>query len=120
MKNLFLLTMLSILFLTSCSTSKTEHIKVAENFTKKIMSGQVEEALKYASEPTAQKLKFAISNSSNFVKPNFKFSLIKDSIHKNESWVKFKNLEDNKTEVLYLIKNNGKWYVHFDPKKQKF
>lgn len=94
-------------------------VKVAETFTKTLMSGQIEEAKKYVSESTAKKLEFAISNSNkSFVKPNFDFSLVKDSIHKNESWVKFKNLDDDKIEVLYLIKTNDKWLVHFDPKKQ--
>lgn len=116
MKNLFLL---FIVFLSSCSTSNKEHIKIAENFTNKLMSGQIKESIEYVSESTAKKLKFAISNSSSFIKPNFQFFLIKDSIHKNESWVKFKNLDDDKIEVLYLVKINDKWLVHFDPKKQR-
>lgn len=120
MRNLTVLTiLLASIFFTACNTKSNEHIKVAETFTKALMSGQVEEAKKYVSESTAKKLEYAISNSSkSFVKPNFDFSLVKDSIQKNESWVKFKNLDDEKTEVLYLIKTNDKWLVHFDPKKQ--
>ena len=44
--------------------------------------------------------------------------IFRSPLYKNESWVKFKNLDDEKTEVLYLIKINDKWLVHFDPKKQ--
>lgn len=121
MRNLTISTILLIsIFFTACNTKNNEHVKVAETFTKTLMSGQVEEAKKYVSESTAKKLEFAISNSSkSFVKPNFDFSLVKDSIHKNESWVKFKNLDDDKIEVLYLVKTNDKWLVHFDPKKQR-
>lgn len=118
MKKIVFTTLLSTLLLTSCADDK-KHIEAAENFTKSFFSGKIDEATKFMSESTATKLEAAMASSKqSFVKPNFEFSFVKDSVNKNESWVRFKNLEDNKIETLYLIKVDNNWLVHFDPKKQ--
>lgn len=120
MKTIFNIVSLALLlFFFSCSSNKKEHVITTKNFVTTLMSGQFEQSKKFMNEYTAKKMEKAISISSqSLIKPNFDFFLLKDSVSKNEAWVKFKNLEDDKVEVLYLVKTNDKWLVHFDPKKQ--
>ena len=121
MKTIFNIVSLALLlFFFSCSSNKKEHVITTKNFVTTLMSGQFEQSKKFMNEYTAKKMEKAISISSqSLIKPNFDFFLLKDSVSKNEAWVKFKNLEDDKVEVLYLVKTNNKWLVHFDPKKQR-
>lgn len=81
---------------------------VAKKFTEALASGNIEEAKKYATEPTCTALDLA----STFKKPNpnYKFILLKDSLVDDTAYVFYKNEYGNES-VLTLYFVNGEWKV---------
>ena len=117
-KRILTLFMVTILF--SCSTNDTSHITIAENFTENYAKGKISEAKKYATESTGKLIDLAISRKGHNASPNFEFVFLRDSISKNNAWVKFTGINDSiHSEELHLIKVDGQWLVNLNPKQKK-
>ncbi len=112
MKKLLLICLVAI-SLSSCSSGPED---AARNFFENLSKGKVEEAKKYATEPTGKLLDMASSFGSMPIEPNFKFIMVKDSIEGNKAWVTFKDQND-KEDTIELVKIDGDWKVHLQSKK---
>ena len=99
--------------LFSCSS---EPSNVVEKFTENLAKGKVDEAKKYATEPTGKMLDFASGFGALPIEPNFEFKMIKDSISENKAWVTFTN-QKGKEETIELVNIDGDWLVHMESKK---
>lgn len=101
------------IFLYACSSGPE---KAARNFAENLSKGKVEEAKKYATEPTGQLLDLASGFGGLPVNPDFKFNFIKDSVVNNRAWVFFED-ENGKEDQIELAKIDGDWKVHMQSKK---
>lgn len=110
-KILTVLALSALLF--SCSSGPE---KAARSFAENLAKGKIEEAKKYATEPTGSLIDLASTFGGLPINPNFKFEEVKSSIDKNKATVTFKN-EDGETETFELVKIDGKWLVHMESKK---
>lgn len=110
-KSITILALSAILF--SCSSGPEKTVK---NFTENLSKGKVEEAKKYATEPSGKLLDFASGIKGLPIDPNFKFEMIKDSIVENKAWVTFTN-QGGKIETIEVVKIDGDWLVHMESKK---
>lgn len=96
-------------FLSACSSGPE---KAAKNFTENLAKGKVEEAKKYATEPTGQLLDFALGLGGTLpINPDYKFEFLKDSVENNRAWVYYINEKGNEDQ-LELVKIDGDWKVH--------
>ncbi len=107
---------ISALMLSCSSSSKPE--KVARHFTESLAVGKIDEAKKYATEPTKRMLDLmsSLGGSSLPIEPDFEFEAIKDSIVGKKAWITFKN-QEGEIEILELVKIDGEWLVHMEVKK---
>lgn len=112
MKKVVLLCLVAIAFI-SCSSGPE---KTAKNFLENLSKGKVEEAKKYATEPTGNLLDLATGFGSLPVDPDFKFKLVKDSIVGNKAWITYSDQND-KVETIELAKIDGDWKVHMQSNK---
>jgi len=104
---------LMIVFLASCSSGPE---KAAKEFTENLSKGKISEAKKYCTESTGQMIEFASQLGGLPIDPNFKFNMVKDSIVGNKAWITYKD-QDEKQEVIELVKIDGNWKVHMQSKK---
>ncbi|MDU1890237.1 MAG: DUF4878 domain-containing protein [Dysgonomonas sp.] len=110
-------TLFAVLFIYSCASGPE---KAARNFSENMAKGKVEEAKKYATEPTAKMLDLVSTLSSfggNNINPDFKFELVKDSIEGNRAWVTFVDKSTDDEQTLELVKIDGDWKVNMDKAK---
>lgn len=112
MKNFLTLTVLSFILL-SCSSGPGD---VAKKFSENFSHGKVEEAKKYATEPTGRLLDMANSFGAITVDPDYRFKKVKDSVVGNRAWVTFID-PDGEEDVFELVKIDGKWLVQMEPQK---
>ncbi|MBJ2172789.1 DUF4878 domain-containing protein [Aureibaculum sp. A20] len=112
---------ISFLFLLiACSSSGPGN--ATKNFLENMAHGKLEEAKKYATEPTGKMLDFAMSLGSNTsIEPDLEVEIIKDSIVGKKAWVTFiahvGEGKIEKEETIELVELDGKWLVHMDTKK---
>jgi len=114
---------ISILILTilvSCSSSSPGD--AAKSFFENMAHGKIEEAKKYATEPTGKMLDFAMSLGGNTpIEPDFEVEIIKDSIVGKKAWVTLiasaGEQKDEKEQTVEMVEIDGKWLVHMDSKK---
>lgn len=99
--------------MVSCSKGPQD---AAVKFTENVAKGKIEEAKKYATEPTGKLLDMAISFGGMPVDPDAKIEFVKDSIVDTKAWVTIKNSGGEEKEVT-LVKVDGKWLVNMEPKK---
>lgn|SRR5690554_544950 len=99
--------------LLSCSSGPESAVK---NFTENLAKGKIDQAKKYATEPTGKILDLASSFGGLPVNPDFKFEMVKDSIIDNRAWVTFTN-QDEEEKTMELVKIDGVWLVHLENKK---
>lgn len=99
--------------LYSCSSGPEG---AAEKFTENLAKGKLDEAKKYATEPTKRMLDLASAFGGLPIEPNFEFHAIKDSIVDNKAWITFTNQKGEK-DVIELVKIDGDWLVHMETKK---
>lgn len=110
-KILTVLALTALLF--SCSSGPE---KAARNFAENLAKGKVEEAKKYATEPTGSIIDLASAFGGLPINPDFEFKGVNSSVDKNKATVTFKN-EVGETERFELVKIDGKWLVHMENKK---
>lgn len=113
MKKVITVIVLALMFF-SCSSLGPE--SVAKNFLENLAKGKVDEAKKYATEPTGKMLDLANNFGTLPVNPNFKFEMIRDSVVDNKAWVIFVD-EEGKEDVVELVKIDGNWLVNINGKK---
>ncbi|WHT39738.1 DUF4878 domain-containing protein [Myroides odoratus] len=101
------------LLLASCSQGPKD---VAIKFTENVAKGKIDEAKKYATEPTGKLLEMAVSFGGLPVEPDTKIEFVKDSIVDSKAWVTVKNQKGKESEVT-LVKMDGKWLVNMEPQK---
>lgn len=106
-------TLLVLVFLYACSSGPE---KAAKNFTENLAKGKIEEAKKYATEPTGKLLDLASGFGTLPLNPNFKFIFIKDSVADNKAWVYYQD-EKGDDELVELAKIDGTWKVHLQSQK---
>jgi len=99
--------------LLSCSSGPESAVK---NFTENLAKGKIDQAKKYATEPTGKILDLASSFGGLPVNLDFKFEMVKDSIIDNRAWVTFTN-QDEEEKTMELVKIDGVWLVHLENKK---
>ena len=105
----------SIVCLCSCGPSPRD---VAEDFSKAISNGKIEEAKKYCTEPTGKLLDLTSKFAGANIDPDFKFYFEKDSIADKRAWVYFySNDKKKKLKKLELVNLEGKWLVNMDKRK---
>jgi hypothetical protein len=75
----------------------------------------VEEAKKYATEPTDKLLDMVSSMGKIPIEPDFKFEMLNDSIVGNKAWITIAN-PNGKSEVMQAVKVDGEWLVHMEAK----
>lgn len=116
MKKLFFtLTIIALMY--SCASGPE---KAARNFSECMAKGKVEEAKKYATEPTAKLLDLVSTFSAlggDNINPDFKFKLVNDSVEGNRAWVTFIDESTDDEQTLELVKIDGDWKVNIDKKK---
>lgn len=100
-------------FMVSCSQGPKDS---AIKFTENVAKGKIDEAKKYATEPTGKLLELAVSFGGMPIDPNAKVEFVKDSIVDNKAWVTIKNPKGIEQE-LTLVKLDGKWLVNMENKK---
>jgi len=114
------ITLVLATLLLSCSNGEKEYLITAENYTNNLLKGQLEKAKEFMTESTAKLIEQSFKFKKQKIYPNFEFKVIKDSISKNEAWIKFTDKNNSKrTDKIYLIKVNEKWLVHIDNTKLK-
>ncbi|PZX59374.1 uncharacterized protein DUF4878 [Algoriphagus ratkowskyi] len=109
-KLLTILCLATLLF--SCSSGPEDSVK---NFTENLAKGKVEEAKKYATEPTGKLLDMVSSMGKIPIEPDFKFEILNDSIVGNRAWITISN-PNGRTEVIEAVKIDGDWLVHMEAK----
>lgn len=104
-----------VLFLFSCGKSVSAPGKAVQNFTENLANGKIEEAKKYATEPTGKLLDMAGSfgGGSDMINPDYEFHFVRDSVAGNRAWVTFAD-EDGKEDTMEVVKIEGKWLVNPD------
>lgn len=112
MKKIAMLVTLGLL-MVSCSQGPKD---AAVKFTENVAKGKIEEAKKYATEPTGKLLDMAMSFGGMPVDPEAKVEFVKDSIVDTKAWVTIKNPKGEEQEIT-LVKVDGKWLVNMEPKK---
>jgi spore germination protein YaaH len=83
---------------------------VTQKFEEAIHQGKLEEAKKYAAEPTQKKIDMIVMFGKINVNPNFTFNFVRDSISENTAWVWYKNEKGFEAREK-LAKIDGKWLV---------
>lgn len=105
------LTVLLTLLLFSCTSDKDEHLNVAKEFATNLLKGQSNKAKEFSTESSHNIIDATKGRQKVF--PNFEFTILSDSINKNEAWVKFSDKNNPKLkDNLYLMKVEDKWLVH--------
>lgn len=101
--------------LVGCNSNAPKN--VAEKFLLNLSVGKIDEAKKYATEPTGKMLDLMVGlGGAKDLNPNFKFTFVRDSIVENQAWVFYKD-EKDKTDHIELVKLDGKWKVNVGSKK---
>lgn len=138
MKKIFTtLSVVFLLFVSSCDQAKSERISVAEKFLTALEEKNFEEAKKYGTEETAQILDFLAGvstqvkdafpipdNSKKEEKNKTKFIVVREEkIDDNNVKVFFREEgKEDKNSSLDLVKIDGKWKVSMkkeNPKEEK-
>lgn len=109
-----ILTVLALSALLFACSSGPE--KAAESFVENLAKGKVEEAKKYATEPTGKMIDLTSAFGGLPINPNYKFEVVEKTIDGNKATVTFKN-EEGETNSFELVKIDGKWLVHIESKK---
>lgn len=114
-----IITLIMFTFIVSCSSSAPGD--AAKSFFENMAHGKIDEAKKYATEPTGKMLDFAAQLGGTPIEPDFKVEIIKDSIVGKKAWVTLKTYKgdekNEKQETVELVEIDGKWLVHMDSKK---
>lgn len=113
MKKFFVLAIVALLF-ASCSNTPT---KVAQKFSEAVAKGQVDEAKKYCTEGTGKLLDFSASMGGMKVEPNYKMTVLRDSVVENVAYVFYTENDSDRERKMTLYKIDGEWKVNMDPKK---
>lgn len=91
--------------------------KAARKFTEATAVGHIEEAKKYATEPTGKLLDLAAQFGSIKIDPDYKFYFVKDSVEGNRAWVTYTTNRDTTPKIMRLYKIDGSWKVDANDKK---